>query len=92
MNNTVKTFVYHKVADFAKWKVVFDSYIEVRKAAGELNSEVGTLEDEPNTVYVMNEWKSMDSAKTFFSQADLADRMQKAGVIEKPHFLFLNKR
>ncbi|MFN8355850.1 MAG: antibiotic biosynthesis monooxygenase [Spirosomataceae bacterium] len=92
MSNSVKTMVYHKVADFTKWKAVFDSISEVRKAAGELNAEVGTLHDDPDTVYVLNEWTSLEAARAFYNSPDLAAGMQAAGVIEAPHFLFLNKK
>ena len=91
MKNTAKTIVYHKVADFAIWKEIFNVLSGLRFKAGALSSEVGTLHNDPSTVYIINEWKSMDAAKAFLSHSDLAINMQKAGITEKPYFLFLVK-
>lgn len=45
----IKTLMYHKVEDFAKWKEAFDGFSEFRKSAGEQSYSVGTLLNEPNT-------------------------------------------
>jgi ketosteroid isomerase-like protein len=88
----VKTIVYHKVADFAKWKIGFDAFRRIRLDAGELTFEAGNLIDDPNTAYVINEWESAEKAKAFFALPELAAAMQKLGVAEAPHFMFLAKK
>ncbi|MEO5892609.1 MAG: nuclear transport factor 2 family protein [Ferruginibacter sp.] len=88
----VKTIVYHKVADFAKWKTGFDAFRRLRLDSGELTFEVGTLADDSTTVYVINEWASAEKAKAFFALPELATAMQKLGVTETPHFMYLNKK
>lgn len=88
----VKTIVYHKVADFAKWKTGFDAFRRIRLDAGELTFEAGNLIDDPNTAYVINEWESAEKAKAFFALPELATAMQKLGVTEAPHFMFLDKK
>lgn len=92
MENFAKTMVYHKVNNFSQWKKVFDSLSDKRQEAGEISSEVGTFLDEPNTVYVINEWKSMEAALAFFNSKDLNIAMQNASVVDKPKFLFLEKK
>ena len=92
LNNLVKTIVTHKVADWAKWKEGFDSFKQQRLDGGELSYEVGTLNDDPGTVYVINEWVSVDKAKAFFANPALAEAMKKFGVIEAPHFMYLDKK
>ena len=87
-----KTMAYYKVADYAVWKKAFDLYFNERNLAGELTAEVGTLADDPNTVYVINEWASPDAPKAFWARPDLAVAMQKAGVIGKPTMLILSKK
>jgi uncharacterized protein (TIGR02246 family) len=88
----VKTIVYHKVADYAKWKAGFDAYWRTRVDAGELTFETGTLIDDPGTVYVINEWATAEKAKAFFATPELAAAMQKLGVTEAPHFMYLAKK
>ncbi|GAB2558218.1 DUF4440 domain-containing protein [Spirosoma areae] len=92
LTNLVKTMVYHKVADYATWKKTFDTFQGERMFAGELSAEVGTLQDDPSTVYVINEWASPEAAQTFFARPELAATMQKAGVTGKPTVLILSKK
>jgi len=87
----IKTLMYHKVQDFEKWKSAFDSFSEIRKAAGEKSYSVGTLHNEPNTAYVINTWKSFNDFDAFQTAPQLADAMKAAGVLEPPHTIILNE-
>ncbi len=87
-----KTVAYHKVADYATWKKGFDMFVNERNLAGELNAEVGTLHDDPTTLYVIQEWASPEAAQAFFARPDLAATMQKIGVVGKPTILILSKK
>ena len=87
----IKTLMYHKVADFGKWKEAFDGFIDTRKAAGELSYSVGTLHNEPNTAYVINEWNSIEAVQAFLSNPDLKAAMGAAGVLEPPHTIILSE-
>tara|TARA_R100001369_G_scaffold48565_1_gene75098 strand:+ start:59075 stop:59773 length:699 start_codon:yes stop_codon:yes gene_type:complete len=86
-----KSLIYHKVKDYDKWKEAFDEFLPIREANGELSYEVGILEDDPNTVYVLNTWKSKDDYNKFKETAALKDKMNEAGVSEAPTFLYLNQ-
>jgi uncharacterized protein (TIGR02246 family) len=92
LGNSVKTMVYHKVADWAKWKEGFDSVKKLRLDAGELSYEIGTMHDDPGTVYVINEWASIENAQAFFSKPELHEAMKNAGVLETPHFMYLDRK
>jgi ketosteroid isomerase-like protein/quinol monooxygenase YgiN len=87
-----KTVVYHKVADYAAWQKGFDMLYNERSMAGELSAEVGTLADDPGTVYVINEWASPEAPKAFFASPELVAAMQKLGVTGKPTVLIMNKK
>ena len=87
----IKTLMYHKVEDFSKWKEAFDSFAGIRKSAGEKSFSVGTINNEPNTVYVVNEWDSMEAPKAFLENPELAKAMKTAGVLEPPHVIFFNE-
>lgn len=86
-----KSLIYHKVKDYDSWKDAFDEFEYTRTENGELSYEVGVLEDDPNTVYVFNTWKSKDHYKKFKEKAALKQKMEEAGVTESPTFLLLNK-
>ena len=92
LGNLVKTVMYHKVADYAKWKETFDGLLRTRRDAGELSFEVGTMHDDPSTVYVINEWDSADTFQKFVASSDLQNAMKVAGVMEAPQMMVLNKK
>jgi len=87
----IKTLMYHKIEDFGKWKKAFDGFSNFRKSSGELSYSVGTLQDEPNTAYVINEWESMTAFQAFVGSKELANAMKSAGVLEAPHSLIFNE-
>jgi len=87
----IKTMIYHKVKDFNNWKKGFDQLSNFRKSSGELGFSVGTLHNEPNTAYVINEWDSLDVFQKFVESDELANAMKSAGVIEEPHSLILSE-
>lgn len=87
----VKSFMYHKVQNFEKWKAAFDSFIELRKKAGEIDYSVGTLQNEPNTAYVFNTWGSIEQLEAFLGADELKEAMGAAGVLEAPTVIILDE-
>jgi quinol monooxygenase YgiN/ketosteroid isomerase-like protein len=87
----VKVLVHHEVEDVDQWKSGFEWGQPMRLAAGEISSEYGTLHDNPNTVYIISEWTSLEAFQTFFANPDLEKAMQQAGVIGKPAILILDR-
>ncbi len=83
--------MYHKVEDFTKWKKAFDEFSGIRKSAGERSFSVGTLHNEPNTAYVINEWDSTEAIQAFLENPALAEAMKSSGVLEEPHTIRLNE-
>ena len=86
----IKTLMNHKVKDFATWKKAFDDFAQVRRSAGELSYSVGRSLEEPNNVYVINEWKSTEDFQAFMKRPELAEAMRNAGVMEEPHTIILD--
>lgn len=87
----IKSLMYHKVEDFNTWKTAFDGFLNFRKSAGEHSYSVGNLHDQPNTVFVINEWESLDAMRAFENSTELANAMKSAGVLEQPTTLILNE-
>ncbi len=87
----IKTLMYHKVEDFEKWKKAFEQFFHFRKSSGERSFSLGTLHNQPNTAYVINEWESPEVFQKFVNSPDLANAMKSAGVVEKPHLLILQE-
>ena len=81
--------VRHKVADFTKWKEVFDSMKEIRHAHGWIGHEVLRDASDPNQVTIINKMRTIDGAKSYRESKELKEGMQHAGVISAPDITIL---
>jgi len=78
-----------KVADFAKWKPVYDAHLSARQKAGLKEEHLFRNADDPNEVLLLFSVEDLDKAKTFIASDDLRQAMEKAGVSDKPDVYFL---
>jgi hypothetical protein len=83
--------VRHKIADFAKWKVVYDSHEPIRQAAGLVEEHIWHNVDIKNEVFVLSAVHDLEKARAFLSSADLREAMERAGVIDEPNVYFLTR-
>lgn len=83
--------IEHDVADFDKWKPVYDGHEERRRSAG--LKEVLLLRDmeDPKRVVLLFEADDLGKAREFLDSEDLQKTMQKAGVVGIPSFFFLER-
>ena len=81
--------VRHKVADFAKWKPVYDAHLSVRQKAGLKEEHLFSNADDPDEVLLLFSVEDVDKAKAFTTSDDLRQAMEKAGVSDKPDVYFL---
>jgi hypothetical protein len=79
----------HKVADFDRWKAVYDCDAEVRRQAG-LN-EVFVLRNssDPREVYVLASVDDLAKAHAYSDAPDLVRKMTDAGVTDRPDIVYL---
>jgi hypothetical protein len=77
------------VADYAKWRPLYDAHQSARDEAGLTNCHVRSTTSNPNEVFVACEMTDLAKAKAFAASKSLADAMKNAGVVGKPDFYFL---
>jgi hypothetical protein len=77
------------VADYAKWRPLYDAHQPARDEAGLTNCHVRSTAQNPNEVFVACEMADLAKAKAFAASRSLADAMKRAGVVGKPVFYFL---
>ena len=84
--------VRHTVADYAKWRPVFDSDESNRRAGGAtgVQSVYRDLAN-PNDITVVLEWDNAENAQKFFRNPALAETMKTAGVTSAPEARFLSR-
>lgn len=72
------------VADYAKWRPVFDKYKPVRERVGVTSERVFRNTDEPNQVLVW--WEAPDANKLLetLKSDEVKNYMKEAGVVGPP--------
>jgi quinol monooxygenase YgiN len=81
-----------QVKDFAAWRKVYDSAIDLRTAAGALSdAQVYRDASDPNKVTTINKWNSLANAQKFAHSPELKAAMEKAGVVGQPNVSFVNE-
>jgi heme-degrading monooxygenase HmoA len=86
----VYLLVQHTVADYAKWKPVFDQHDRMRRAGGGGDYELFRGVNNPNEVTILFEWDSLEGAQQFAQSEELRKAMERAGVVSRPEVRFLN--
>ncbi len=80
--------VVHKVADFAKWKTVYEAHDSVRLANGLHSYVIGRGLMDTNMVLVAMKSDDLARAKALAKSDDLKKRMKEAGVTGAPSMYF----
>jgi quinol monooxygenase YgiN len=80
--------VKHKVADFTKWKAVYDADDTARVAYGIHNYVVGRSLKDSNVVFLAMKVDNVAKAKEFAARPALKAAMQKGGVIGAPEISY----
>ena len=83
--------VRSRVRDFTTWKPAYDAHLPVRDGAGLTEKYLLRNADDANEVVILFEVQDLNRAKTFAASADLRDRMQESGVVDKPDIYFLDR-
>jgi quinol monooxygenase YgiN len=84
--------VKHTVADYAKWREVYDNHKSTRQAFGATGVEqVYRGVEKPNAITVITEWKSAEDAQRFAQDPSLKEAMAAGGVISAPEATFLQR-
>ena len=82
-------FMRHKVANFRKWKAVFDAHAEVRRARGCQATHVFRRADNPKELVVMMTWSDLGKAREFMVSDDLAQMLAEIPVSDRAPDVYL---
>jgi heme-degrading monooxygenase HmoA len=81
-------YVRHKVADFEKWKKVFEEVEPFRQKMGSSGSHVFRNNSYPNEVLVITDWDNKDQGVSFGNSPELKEAMGRGGVMGAPAISF----
>jgi heme-degrading monooxygenase HmoA len=82
--------VTQKVADYARWKPIFDADGANRQAAGSKGGQLFRSADDPNEVVILFEW-DLEKARQYSQGEEVRAKMQEAGVLGPPDIYFLEE-
>ena len=81
--------VRHKVADFGRWKAVFDGHAEAQRAVGITVTHVMRNVEDPGEVVLLFDVEDVERAKAFVFSPQVPGAQQESGVVDKPDIYFL---
>jgi len=76
----IRMICRNKVADFAKWKAVFDSHSDAARAAGLSLEHLWQGMEDANEVFFIFAVADIDKAKAFISAPEAEEIGRRAGV------------
>ena len=84
-------FVRHQVADYAKWRQVYDDFGPTQQRLGVKAQTVYRASDNPNDVTVTHDFAALEAAQQFAASDDLHNAMSNAGIVGEPTIWFASK-
>ena len=80
--------VLERVADYEKWRPIFEEHGVVRKSFGCKGTQVFRNSEDPNEIVLLVEWDNLANARRFTQSTGEAESLRKAGVdIHATYFL-----
>ena len=83
--------VKHKVEDYNKWKAAFDDHASYRSESGSTGGKVFRNANDPNELFVLLEWDSIQNAQKFAQSDQTKEAMMNAGVVGMPAIYFVEE-
>ncbi|MCW9066631.1 MAG: hypothetical protein OQJ78_10070 [Ignavibacteriaceae bacterium] len=83
--------VHHEVEDYKKWKTVFDAHALARSASGSKGGKVFQSANNPNEIFILLEWDSIENAQKFGQSENIKEIMKNAGIVGMPAFYFIDE-
>ena len=81
-------FIKHRVADYARWKPVFDEHEPLRIEYGTVGHSLHRDADDPNVIIIAFRVNDLNRAKEFAGSEELRAAMERAGVLGPPEIWF----
>jgi hypothetical protein len=88
----VCVLIRHTIADYEKWRRVFDASMSFRQAGGEKSCRIFRDPEHPEHLTLFFEWENLEQARRFMALPELRQRMQEAGVVGEPEVHFLREQ
>jgi hypothetical protein len=88
----VRMFVRHRVADYDRWRHVYDDFAPLQKRLGVRAEAVYQATDDANDITVTHDFDDEDAAQAFSDSDELRTAMADAGVASEPQIWLTTQR
>jgi len=78
----IRMLCRNRVADFAKWKAIFDFHRDAHRRSGLTLEALWRAVDNPNNVFFVFAVADLESAKAFITSPDAAKAGKESGVLD----------
>lgn len=78
-----------RVADFDRWKAVFDSHADAQRDAGLILERVVRNLDDATDVVAWFQVIDLEAAKRFVTSEEVPDAQEQSGVLGQPEIVFM---
>ena len=82
--------ILHEVADYLKWKAVFDAAQAIRRDAGEIDYHLLRHDSDACKIVHFSRWHSLRAARQFF-ESDVLVRIREEAGVQAPAFFYLHQ-
>ena len=83
--------VHHKIEDYSQWKPSFDEHASQRSESGSQGGKVFRSVNDPNELFILLEWDSLENAQKFVQSDKTKEAMKNAGVVGMPAIYFVEE-
>lgn len=85
-------FIQQTVADYGRWKEVFDTHLAARQAGG-ATAEAFVLRnvDDPSEIVVILGWSNLAQARLFIQSISWYQALNRIGIVGLPEVRFLER-
>ncbi len=83
--------VRHVVEDYETWKPHYDAHGSVRKKFGCTGEQLFRTTENPDDLFLLFEWDTVENARKFVQTSDVKEVMAKSGVVGIPEIHYLEK-
>jgi len=80
----VKVIVQHHVVDYDRWYPVFTEHAAVRRQHGATGHSINRAVEDPNTIVIVNDFATLEGARSFSQDPSLPAAMERGGVDGAP--------
>jgi quinol monooxygenase YgiN len=85
----IQVLVHHEVADYNRWRAVFDAALDFRHQGGELSCRIFRKAGNPNHLTLLFDWDNLEHAQGYLTSPELRAKMNEAGVKDGPEIQYL---